>query len=193
MREPGELWGINNCACASKLPFSNLCRVAWRRGEKALLLLVNSCFQWQRGVSCDNQFNKSDIWRRFLNLFSIKMKLKKNGKKVRLMPHESVDSQESLEMEELFSDEDDEVFTRHIRHESDNSEAGRPLIKKRRKVGRVFRICQAVILIMGIIIRSFIHRKSKMANHIQSFVKDIPKNTKSAVGPSVGHFLCSKF
>jgi len=62
------------------------------------------------------------------------MGLKKNGtsKKVRIMPHESVDSQDSLEMEE-FSDEDDEVFVRHNRNDSE--EAGKPLIrrKKRRK------------------------------------------------------------
>ena len=59
------------------------------------------------------------------------MGLKKNGKKVRLQLHESVDSQESLEMDE-YSDEDDEVF---VRHDSDNEEAGKPLIKRRKKVG----------------------------------------------------------
>ena len=47
------------------------------------------------------------------------------------MPHESVDSQESMEMDE-FSDEDDEVFVRHDRNDSE--EAGRPLIKRRKKV-----------------------------------------------------------
>ena len=57
------------------------------------------------------------------------MGLKKNGKKsVRIAPHESVDSQDSLEMDE-FSDEDDEVFTRH-----DSEEAGKPLIRKKKKV-----------------------------------------------------------
>ena len=50
------------------------------------------------------------------------------------MPHESVDSQESLEMEE-YSDEDDEVFVRHnIRRESENSEASKPLMKKKKRV-----------------------------------------------------------
>ena len=58
------------------------------------------------------------------------MGLKKNGKKVRLQLHESVDSQESLEMDE-YSDEDDEVF---VRHDRDNEEAGKPLIKRRKKV-----------------------------------------------------------
>ena len=58
------------------------------------------------------------------------MGLKKNGKKVRLQLHESVDSQESLEMDE-YSDEDDEVF---VRHDRDNEEAGKPLIKSRKKV-----------------------------------------------------------
>ena len=56
---------------------------------------------------------------------------KKNGKKVRIMPHESVESQESMEMEE-YSDEDDEVFVRHDR--LDSEEAGKPLIKRRRSV-----------------------------------------------------------
>ena len=55
---------------------------------------------------------------------------KKNGKKVRIAPHESVDSQESMELDE-FSDEDDEVFVRHDR--LDSEEAGRPLIKRRKK------------------------------------------------------------
>ena len=59
------------------------------------------------------------------------MGLKKNGKKVRIMPHESVDSQESLEMEE-FSDEDDEVFVRHNRNDSE--EAGKPLIRRKKRV-----------------------------------------------------------
>ena len=62
--------------------------------------------------------------------FQPKMGLKKNGKKVRLQLHESVDSQESLEMDE-YSDEDDEVF---VRHDRDNEEAGKPLIKRRKKV-----------------------------------------------------------
>ena len=57
--------------------------------------------------------------------------MKKNGKKVRIMPHESVESQESMEMEE-YSDEDDEVFVRHDR--LDSEEAGKPLIKRRKKV-----------------------------------------------------------
>ena len=56
------------------------------------------------------------------------MGLKKNGKKVRIAPHESVDSQDSLEMDE-FSDEEDEVFVRH-----DSEEAGKPLIRKKKKV-----------------------------------------------------------
>ena len=58
---------------------------------------------------------------------------KKNGstKKVRIAPHESVDSQESLEMDE-FSDEEDEVFVRHDR--CDSEEAGKPLIKRRKRV-----------------------------------------------------------
>ena len=59
------------------------------------------------------------------------MGLKKNGKKVRIMPHESVGSQESLEMDE-FSDEDDEVFVRHNRNDSE--EAGKPLIKRKKRV-----------------------------------------------------------
>ena len=61
------------------------------------------------------------------------MGLKKNGtsKKVRIMPHESVDSQDSLEMEE-FSDEDDEVFVRHNRNDSE--EAGKPLIRRKKRV-----------------------------------------------------------
>jgi hypothetical protein len=64
-----------------------------------------------------------------------KMGLKKNGKKVeykkvQLQPHESVDSQESLEMDE-YSDEEDEVF---VRHDRDNDEADKPLIKRRKKV-----------------------------------------------------------
>ena len=59
------------------------------------------------------------------------MGLKKNGKKVRIMPHESVGSQESLEMDE-FSDEDDEVFVRHNRN--DIEEAGKPLIKRKKRV-----------------------------------------------------------
>ena len=58
------------------------------------------------------------------------MGLKKNGKKVRIMPHDSVDSQESLEMDE-FSDEEDEVFIRHDR--LDSEEAGKPLIKRKNK------------------------------------------------------------
>ena len=57
--------------------------------------------------------------------------MKKNGKKVRIMPHESVESQESMEMEE-YSDEDDEVFVRHDR--LDSEDAGKPLIKRRKKV-----------------------------------------------------------
>ena len=56
------------------------------------------------------------------------MGMKKNGKKVRIAPHESVDSQDSLEMDE-FSDEEDEVFVRH-----DSEEAGKPLIRKKKKV-----------------------------------------------------------
>ena len=64
-----------------------------------------------------------------------KMGLKKNGKKVgykkvQLQPHESVDSQESLEMDE-YSDEEDEVF---VRRDRDNDEADKPLIKRRKKV-----------------------------------------------------------
>ena len=63
------------------------------------------------------------------------MGLKKNGKKVgykkvQLQPHESVDSQESLEMDE-YSDEEDEVF---VRRDRDNDEADKPLIKRRKKV-----------------------------------------------------------
>ena len=46
------------------------------------------------------------------------------------MPHESVTSQDSMEMDE-FSDEDDEVFVRHNRNDSE--EADKPLISKRRK------------------------------------------------------------
>ena len=57
-----------------------------------------------------------------------KMGLKKNGKKVRIAPHESVNSEDSLEMDE-FSDEEDEVFVRH-----DSEEAGKPLIRKKKKV-----------------------------------------------------------
>ena len=63
------------------------------------------------------------------------MGLKKNGKKVRIMPHESVGSQESLEMDE-FSDEDDEVFVRHNRNDSE--EAGKPLIKRKKRVILLF-------------------------------------------------------
>ena len=66
------------------------------------------------------------------------MGLKKNGKKVdykkvQLQPHESVDSQESLEMDE-YSDEEDEVF---VRHDRDNDEADKPLIKRRKKVRKL--------------------------------------------------------
>ena len=45
------------------------------------------------------------------------MGLKKNGKKVRIAPHESVNSEDSLEMDE-FSDEEDEVFVRHDSEEA---------------------------------------------------------------------------
>ena len=51
--------------------------------------------------------------------------------RVKLVPHDSTDSRESIEMDE-YSDEDDEVFLRHSRNGSDS--ARRPLMKKKRGV-----------------------------------------------------------
>ncbi|TRY71775.1 hypothetical protein TCAL_12171 [Tigriopus californicus] len=52
-------------------------------------------------------------------------------KRVKLVPHDSTDSRESIELDE-FSDEDDEVFMQHSRNGSDSS-ARKPLMKKKRK------------------------------------------------------------
>lgn len=51
-------------------------------------------------------------------------------KRVKLVPHDSTDSRESIELDE-FSDEDDEVFMQHSRNGSDSS-ARKPLMKKKR-------------------------------------------------------------
>eukprot|EP00095_Tigriopus_kingsejongensis_P007875 maker-scaffold127_size327531-snap-gene-1.8 protein:Tk07875 transcript:maker-scaffold127_size327531-snap-gene-1.8-mRNA-1 annotation:"hypothetical protein BRAFLDRAFT_93831" len=52
-------------------------------------------------------------------------------KRVKLVPHDSTDSRESIELDE-FSDEDDEVFMRNSRNGSDSS-ARKPLMKKKRR------------------------------------------------------------
>ena len=54
-------------------------------------------------------------------------------KSVKLVPHDSVDSQESIEMDE-YSDDDDEVFLQNSRNGRETSDsARRPLMKKKKK------------------------------------------------------------
>ena len=55
-------------------------------------------------------------------------------KRVKLVPHDSTDSRESIELDE-FSDEEDEVFLRHAQNgESRDRSARKPLMKKRRVI-----------------------------------------------------------
>ena len=58
--------------------------------------------------------------------------------RVKLEPLDSVDSQESIEMED-YSDDEDEVFVRNIRTEdsNDKTEASRPLMRRKKKVSLI--------------------------------------------------------
>ena len=114
---------INYTTGSTKRSWLSLCWVLTKQSNAAVRR-HNSCKVLEHRVTGTQQVLT------YGPRFQPKMGLKKNGKKVRLQLHESVDSQESLEMDE-YSDEDDEVF---VRHDRDNEEAGKPLIKRRKKV-----------------------------------------------------------